>query len=136
MKKLIALAVVTLTILAFAPAHADGTMIVAGYTDPYTGLYTTPVSIVPAGSSVTFGNTDLRPRGVESDAIGPDTNPWCALGRYAPGHCPLFWARAQDVLYHSVPVYGVAQLPPGQYTFHDFKTFPTDPTITGTLIVQ
>jgi hypothetical protein len=126
-------AAAALVLMPSAPSHAAVNTIVAVYSSQLTNSFATPVVVAArAAGPVTLLNEDLQPHNVASDAIGPDTQPWCQF--YATGACPLFRAPVTDAAGHQSTVRGLENAEAGiSYAFH-CELYPDSP-MPGTLLV-
>lgn len=90
--------------------------------------YTPPVTVVKAGDSVSFTNTDIAAHDIVSDEPHPyGTASWCSEG----SPCSLFKSDLAE-LGQTVEVQGVPALRPGSYGFY----CSLHQWMTGTLLIQ
>lgn len=114
-KVVIATLLALLSLGALVPSHAGEVTYVSGPGEQFKG-YTVPALVLPQGTTLTYLNVDIaRHNFVAEGALGTD-RPWCALGGFQPGQCPLFWSPDAP-LAGQVRVYGMEDVTPGTYTF-------------------
>lgn len=84
--------------------------------------YTVPRIVIEQGDTVTYHNADVMAHDVVSDVLGPD-RPWCAVGGFLPGECPLIWSPL-IALGRETPVYGVEELASGREVVYKCTIHP------------
>ena len=104
--------------MCIQPGHAapgNGLAIIAG-PDAKTLGYATPVMTIRRGDPLSFINLDIEAHNVQSDAFGPDSQPWCD-GNFPLGKCPLLFSPEVG-LGQTPDIRGTENLVPGNiYTF-------------------